>query len=509
MDKKFGSSNWKDYIPQPICEEFPEYNEFYEKAWESAFRHIRYIPGMPQTPYMDEAFCDTLVWIWDTCFMSLFCKYAREAFPGVESLNNFYEVLHNGKRMPKIIASENEPKFTGATPGQAKEIRIQHADNPPLFAWAEYENALISGDTEYIKELLYKKQFLQKHYEWFESFKEFKRLSGVNMSTFLIAEELGYKWEGGSSGMDNTPRGRTTANAENPRPNNPDMLWIDAISQQALSARCISRLYKMVGDDANAEQWNEKFNIKKDIINGYYWDEEDKFYYDIDNVTHEFYKVKTIASFWTLTAGVATEETAKYMAEYISDPETFGGKVPLVSLARNDNDYCSNGRYWRGSLWLPTAYAALKGIADYGYLDEAHTAAYKIFKHMLNTYNSYEPHTIWECYAPEKSEPGVYDVCDDRTRPDFCGWSALGSISIYIEYVLGFHTVDAVNNIVKWNKPMIFKGEIGVKNLRFKNVITDITAKGNKCCVKTNAPYTLFINNREYKMTSGCNMFEI
>ena len=60
---------------------------------------------------MDEAFCDTQIWIWDTCFMSLFCKYAQSVFPGIESLNNFYEVLHNGGRLANIIPSEKEPAW--------------------------------------------------------------------------------------------------------------------------------------------------------------------------------------------------------------------------------------------------------------------------------------------------------------------------------------------------------------------------------------------------------------
>ena len=66
MVNKFGAKNYKDYIPKPVCEAYPQYNEFYEKAWELAFDHIKLIDGMPQDPYMDEAFCATQVWIWDT-----------------------------------------------------------------------------------------------------------------------------------------------------------------------------------------------------------------------------------------------------------------------------------------------------------------------------------------------------------------------------------------------------------------------------------------------------------
>ena len=93
MEKNFRASDWEKYLPIPVCEEHPEYEAFYKRAWSLAHDHVRDIPGMPQTPYMDEAFCDTQVWIWDTCFMTLFCKYAQEVFPGIETLNNFYTVF--------------------------------------------------------------------------------------------------------------------------------------------------------------------------------------------------------------------------------------------------------------------------------------------------------------------------------------------------------------------------------------------------------------------------------
>ena len=158
MEKDFRCKEWKKYIPIPVYEEHPEYEELYNKAWELARAHVKEIPGMPQNPYMDEAFCDTQVWIWDTCFMTMFCKYASFVFPGIETFNNFYEVLYNGGTLPKVIPPENEPDWTGATPGVPFNIQVHIADNPPLFAWAEYENAMFHGDVEYIKELLYKKQ---------------------------------------------------------------------------------------------------------------------------------------------------------------------------------------------------------------------------------------------------------------------------------------------------------------------------------------------------------------
>jgi neutral trehalase len=80
------------------------------------------------------------------------------------------------------------------------------------------------------------------------------------------------------------------------------MLWIDAICQQALSASIISEMYEIVGDAARAAEWNAKYQAKKDIVNSLYWDEEDKFYYDIDRNTHALYRIMTTASYWALTA---------------------------------------------------------------------------------------------------------------------------------------------------------------------------------------------------------------
>ncbi len=503
------SKDWKNHIPLPICDAYFDFNELYTKAWDLAYAHIRRIESMPANPYMDEAFCDTQIWIWDTCFMSQFSKYAIDIFPGVESLKNFYEVLYGGKRLPKIIPGAKEPDWTGATPGVPSDIYIHIADNPPLFAWSEYENILFSADREHLQKLLYVNKYLQKHYAYLENLKSYEKPRGVFAETRLIAKELGYLWEGGRSGMDNTPRGRKRAGCAKERPNNPDMLWLDAISQQALSAKTIAELYALLGDSESAAPWFEKYDTKKETVNKYYWDNKDLFYYDIDVNTHEFYKVKTTASFWPLIAEIASPEQAKALAAHLSNPETFGGKVPLLFLARNDGDYRNDGRYWRGGLWLPTAYMALKGLVKYGFYEEAHGAAVKIIKHMLSTYREFEPHTIWECYAPESHAPAVVADGSEYARADFCGWSALGPISMYIEFVLGFSKVNAFERTVEWQKPNSVLGEIGIKNFRFGNVVTDIIANGNTCEVVSNEAYTLFVNGTPHEIRAGTNNFKL
>lgn len=509
MKNNFGAENYTDFIPHPVDERHPEYIALYDKAWALAYAHIRNLPGMPQTPYMDEAFCDTQIWIWDTCFMSLFCKYGQAVFPGVESLKNFYDVLYGEGRLATVIPTEREPDFTEAVAGVPYEVVIHIADNPPLFAWAEYENAKFSGNTERIRDLLYEKQYLQKHYDWIENLSAPEKPRGVFNETCLMAEPCGYRWEGGRSGMDNTPRGRLGEHAIGQRPNNPDMLWLDAICQQALSAEKIASLFSILGDKENAALWQARYEAKKEIVSSLYWDEADGFYYDIDRRDHHFYKVKTMASFWPMTAAIPTEAQAKRLAAYLSDDAHFGGRVPFAALSRSDADFHADGQYWRGGVWLPTAYAALSGMKRYSLFDQARAATEKLLWHMYETYQRFEPHTIWECYAPEFFTPAYIETGEKKhARPDFCGWSALGPIAAYIEFVLGFHTVDAFENKVYWEKP---GGEekIGIQNLRFGNIVADIVAKGGNCRVVANAPFTLVICGREYEIHAGENKFRV
>lgn len=500
------SQEWKSRIPEPVYEKHPEWLSLYWKAWELAHDHIKEIPGMPQTPYMDEAFLDSNIWIWDTCFMALFCKFSPERFPGVESFRNFYEPLHNHQKLPGIM-SDRDAAMLGYPKGAPVPIQIHIADNPPLFAWAEYMNAMYSGNNEHIRRLLLENQFLQKHFCFLETMQEQQHPECVYVPTFWRKHPKGYFWEGGRSGMDNTPRGRSGKSCSKNRPNNPDMLWVDAIAQQALSALYISRLAELIGENELAVHWKEIYRELKNTVNENYWDEEDGVYYDIHAETGAFMKVVTPASFWVMLAEIPSQDQAERMCRYLIDPQKLGGKVPCLSLARDDGDFdAETGNYWRGSLWIPTAYMIIKALDLYGFYELSAELSGKIIHHMNRTYLEYSPHTIWECYAPEKPEPAF--TCGTPQQPvrkDFCGWSALGPISLFIENVLGFHFADSFRKELFWTLPENPDGKIGIKNFRFGEIITDIILENGACSVETNMEFTLHINGKPYKMQTGKN----
>ena len=478
--------NWQQEVPRVI---YPDKAlvDLYEKTWEIAADRVRIGPkGLPASPYLDENCYEDQIWIWDACFMVMFSRYAPAAYPGKQTLYNLYLPLHEKVHTP---------------------LRIHLRDNPPLFAWIEYDNYVFTADKKHIDYVFNEKQFLQRHFDYFNNIEYGSREPALSPNPFflrVIKNESGgidgYAWRGGASGMDNTPRGRGAGGYQN-------ILWVDAICQQALSALYISRLYGLKSMKKEEQEWKERYLLLKKQINENYWDEQDGFYYDIDIKTGEPCRIKTPASFWAMLAEIPTKEQAARMVEYLRSEEYMGGDYPWSSLSRDDKDYNNEtGDYWKGGVWLPMVYMGTKALEKYGYHALADELAEKVVRQQLRTYHAVEPHTIWECYSPSNDNPST--EVGRRARPDFCGWSALGPISLFIENIMGFRNIDGLNKSVTWNLKKT-NGTHGIENLKFGTVVTDIIyhSETNTISVNSNEKFTLTINSKKYSVKKGKNTF--
>ena len=480
-------------IPQPVFDAEPGYVELYWKAWELAYAHVKWQKGLVQPLYMDEGLWDDTIWIWDSEFMVMFCKYAPKLFPGIQTLDNFYYTMLEDS---------------------GSSLRIQHPDNPPFFAWVENDYYKITGDRDHIRELLLDKKFPQRYWDLFPTLSPERKLQFDHYPIALKYKGIGYEWSGISSGMDNTPRTRAGKG----------MLWVDAISQQALSALYISRLAKVAGDGATAREFEKKWKELRVIVNKYYWDDSDGCYYDIvpapSGETASVADVQaspsawrttgilTPASFWPMLAEIPSKAQARRMTEFALRPDKLGGEVPWVTVSRDDPDFDANdGWYWRGSMWLPTAYMGIKALEKYGFQEAADTTAEKVLSWMLRTYCDYEPHTIWECYSPTAPTPSSNH--GKRVRPDFCGWSALGPISLFIENVLGFHDIDASSRTVRWD--IRHDCRHGLNNLTFGDTTTELLydPAASTVTIRSNKPYCLILNGKSHRIRAGVTTISI
>lgn len=497
--------DWHDVLPRPVYDEHPEYLSLYDKAWDLAYQHIDTIPGIPSPVYMDEAHRSDRIWIWDTAFMGHFCKYCPSVFPGVKSLDNFYGILLADDNADLPLVPGN--RWCGKDEGKMLPLRVQHADNPPLFAWTEYCYALQTGSKSRLKKVFGKESFLQRWHERFDSFDpSAPKPHGTSQKVALKKFDNGYAWAGNPSGMDNTPRGRNQEKTDRSRcPDNPDLRWLDALACQGLSTLYMSRIATLLGRPEEAEFWKGVHAALSNKLNSLYWDDADRFYYDIFSDGSRC-KVPTIASWWPVMAEMSGPERAADMLEHLRNPEEFGGFVPTPSLSRSDRDFIPDGGYWRGSVWLPTTYMALKAIdlcGDYGLTRET---AGRVLECMYRTYADYEPHTIWECYSPTAYEP-ARDKKGETVRPDFCGWSALGPISIFIEDVIGIKEANAFEKTLLCDFDSHPKGRVGVEGYRFGQIVCSIIATEKTIEVRSNLPFTLLADGREFSIQAGRNVF--
>ena len=472
---------WKTEVPRII---YPDerFTEVYYETWDIASGRVRKGPsGLPASPYLDENCYEDQIWIWDACFMTMFSKYAPTAFPGKQTLFDLYVPIHENKKT---------------------SLRIHLRDNPPMFAWVENDYYHFTGDEQHIDSVLIKKKYLQKHYAYFDTIP--KGSTNNDISVQGIYRGVVKDNAGEIRGF--TPRGRDKGQA--------NTLWIDAISQQAMSALYIARLCEERGQSSEAQEWTTTYNKLKARINKYYWDEKDGYYYDIAVSDNTPCRIKTPASFWAMLAEVPSSEQARRMANYLTDEKYMGGKFPWNTLSRDDKDYNKEtGDYWKGGIWLPTAYMGTKALEKYGMYDLADSLALKLVTQQVETYYSEYPHTIWECYSPVANAPST--EWGNRVRQDFCGWSALGPISLMIENVLGFRNVNAVSNTIDWWL-RARNGKHGIENLSLKNDSTNLlfTPQDSTINVRSSKDYTLNLhleNGKQYALPikAGDNTFAL
>lgn len=78
-------------LPRPFVADRPKWVALHDFAWRTAAQHIRWPRGRW---HMDAAWDPerNYQWVWDTCFMALYCRYCAAQYPGVESLDNSYEL---------------------------------------------------------------------------------------------------------------------------------------------------------------------------------------------------------------------------------------------------------------------------------------------------------------------------------------------------------------------------------------------------------------------------------
>jgi glycogen debranching enzyme len=410
-------------LPQPFAADHPGWIEIYDFAWRLASSHIRTRNGRA---YMDAAWDPTrnYQWVWDTCFMSLYCRYAPDQFPGVQSLDNFYELqTPDGYISMTYCLDANREVWPN---------RI----NPPLFAWAEWEYYRSTGDASRFERII---PHVEKLMGWIDAHRRtepHRRRSAVDGTQEGRGEsvnnfQLYYFRDAGSSGMDDSPRA--------PRMDEAGQFfdWIDLSCQMVLSFNCLARMLTVLGRTTDAEKWTRRAQETGDLINTELWSDRSRFYHDRMLPTN-FVASKTIAGFWPILAECCPKDRLRLLVDHLNNPAEFNRPIPIPSLSADDPNYDPEGTYWVAGVWAPTNYMVTRGLQLAGEGNLAHSIARRYVDGLLRTFKNFTPATLWECYCPETDRPGLHPYRDHLyARPDFVGWSGLGPIAMLIENLIG------------------------------------------------------------------------
>lgn len=164
----------KDRLPAPIYDENLLYVRMYWKTWELAFRNFYEPP--PQSgfvsQFIDAAFNQN-IFLWDTCFLTMFCNYGHPLVPGIGSLDNFYAKQYADGEICREINRTTGRDFADWTNPQGRDLfsrwgkySVTYVDreiprppprltldalNHPIFAWAELESLRVTGDRARVK----------------------------------------------------------------------------------------------------------------------------------------------------------------------------------------------------------------------------------------------------------------------------------------------------------------------------------------------------------------------
>lgn len=155
------------------------------------------------------------------------------------------------------------------------------------------------------------------------------------------------------------------------------------------------------------------------LINTVFWDEKDGFYYDRDEQTGQPIRVKSVAGFFPLYAGVASPRQARRLVrDHLMNPNEFWLKYPVATYAKTEPDFYEGSHHecnWRGSAWIPANYMIFHGLLRYGYRTEARELADKTYALALDL----NPVTR-EYYDSETGQGYGMDP--------FWGWSSLAYV---------------------------------------------------------------------------------
>ncbi len=419
-----------------------DFVDIYEKTW--VWMSDNWLSGTKENGFQEKYLnypSNETINQFEACFSTFFLVYSNNIFSAKAGLDNFYSKQEeSGAIRGMYSVHDGKPVFTDDNPEGVM---------PPLFAYAEYNLFHKIGNKKRLKEVM---PVLENYFQWLEdTFKDETGLYHVPLSATM---------------MENSPR----EEAYYP---------VDFNTQQAINALYMSAIGDVLNNKEISFKYKRHYFSLKTRINSKMWSEEDSIYYDLDKEENPV-KVKTIASFWTLLAEIPNEDRAVSLIAHLKNPDTFGLENPFPTLSADHPEFSDSGEGFKGSVYTPFTFMVIKGLEKYARYELAREVSIRHLYYMLDTLHleGEGEGDLYEAYLPHKEGPAVWPGKEGFPRRKYIVNTALASITLMIENVLGLY-ISLPRKTVDWIMPTL---EImGIEDLSLKrNMITILSNKSSR-----------------------------
>ncbi len=164
----------------------------------------------------------------------------------------------------------------------------------------------------------------------------------------------------------------------------------------------------IMGKPREAEQWQQRAKERCEQVNSYLWNESAGFYFDYNYKTGKQSRVWSMAGYYPLWAGMASQQQAERLADNVEKFECAGGMTATLQNPHVKEHHAAQWVYPNG--WAPLHLLAIRGLADYGYEMLAERIARRWLYTNLHGFNKhgkfFEKYNVVDVDAPPKD--GVY-----------------------------------------------------------------------------------------------------
>jgi glycogen debranching enzyme len=417
----------------PLIQFLPDI-DLREKGIDSPAPALAFPAGNEQTGYWDKGFQD----IYKTLLMNLNMpnsyfdtRYAWPA-PTFRSAYLWDTAFISQVWKPwdvKVAQEVNRAVIDHADQGRLPHFANPHSKSdytqPPVMTWSVWENFLWSGDRDYLAHVY---PALKNYNRWYY---ENRRLE-CGLFFWVHSYE---------SGIDNSPR--FSSRDEKVKKDLTRIAAVDVNSYIVRQNQTLALIARELGKVEDARKFQEKAEELRSLVNSMMWDDGTGYYYDLDVVSGELVKIKTIASLFPLFAGIPDQERAQIIRGHVMDPDEFNTPFPLPSTALNDPTFEKD--CWRGPIWINTAYMVIVGMERYGFTEDAASLSFKLVEGIYKTYDN--TNKFVEFYDPERydfkelsrKKGNLFKLLQNgnKPKPQFVGWTGLAN-TLVIEHLVGF-----------------------------------------------------------------------